>query len=535
MTLRRGEHPDELISAAVSGDLTDDEQARLDAHLATCDACRQTMAAWTEQRRLVAGLRGAPVPRDLAPRIRTGIESGAFAVPWWRRTGLLVGVGATVATAAAAVVAVAVIGNLLPNPPVASTGSPSVVPSQAGSPDATASQPTASVEPSLSPQPTMPAVADESPYALAWTGKPQSATLGVKANEDAELDFQSPGPPIGAALSPTGTHLAFRVERGQSGMTETYVTTPGQWRATSLGTSVDGVFGQDISWSPDGRFLAYTLTSQDIRSDVWIFDAASGIAQQLTNTGDAFAASWVPDSGGGDRLWISRAAETPVSFLVELPTGGPLPSASDPADLAQDTAQGVFLPLVAPDGTKMIFWRGTMSTGPDGLWSFARGGMPYLGRADQPGRGERPLFSTLTPVGGEAFSSARIAWAPDSDGFAVWAAAWTGVGQPEGFPDRGAIYFGHVSKSELITPDQALDAPDLSGALRVVDVTPAPESDVLAITVVTDPGSEGGTSLPTSELRLVHRAFGSDPDQVDTLDVGAGGWLGPGFYWPPLR
>ena len=54
--LRPGDHPDELISAAVSGDLTDQEQARLDAHLGTCERCRQTLADWTEQRRLVEWL-----------------------------------------------------------------------------------------------------------------------------------------------------------------------------------------------------------------------------------------------------------------------------------------------------------------------------------------------------------------------------------------------------------------------------------------------------------------------------------------------
>jgi anti-sigma factor RsiW len=125
MTMRRGnDHPDELISAAISGDLTDDEQVRLDAHLATCETCRQTMAAWTDQRRLVSELRQPPVPRDLGPRIRAGIESGAFAVPWWRRNGLLVGVGASLATVAAAVLAVVVISDLLPGPPVARVAPP---------------------------------------------------------------------------------------------------------------------------------------------------------------------------------------------------------------------------------------------------------------------------------------------------------------------------------------------------------------------------------------------------------------------------
>ena len=58
---------------------------------------------------------------------------------------------------------------------------------------------------------------------------------------------------------------------------------------------------------------------------------------------------------------------------------------------------------------------------------------------------------------------------------------------------------------------------------------------VLAITIVTDPGSEGGTALPTAELRLVTRAFGNEPDRVQTLNGSRGDWLGPGFYWPALH
>jgi hypothetical protein len=535
--LRPGEHPDELISAAVSGDLTDQEQERLDAHLARCETCRQTLAAWTEQRRLLHGMRGAPVPRDLAPRIRAGIESGAFAVPWWRRTGLLVGVGASLATVAAALVAVLVITDLLPNRQVASSHSPTATASVSLSPLPSAN-PSASesAQPSIPAEPTMPPVAAASPYALAWTGKPASARYSVVANQDSDLQLQASGPPVGAALSPPGTHLAFRVERGQSGMTDTFVTTPGSWKGTKLGTSVDGVFADQMTWSPDGRFLAYTLISPDnMRSDAWIFDASSGTNHQLTNTGDSFAASWAPASASDDQLWISRAGEQPVSYLVTLPSDASLPDPSDPADISHDTLDGIFMPLVAPDGQKLIFWRGTMSTGPDGLWSFARGGMPYLGSVATPGKNEKQLFSTLSAVGGEAFTSAKIAWAPDSDGFAVWAASWTGVGQPEGFPDGAAVYFGHVSKPELITPAQALDAADLSGALRVVDVTPAPGTDVLAITIVTDPGSEGGTALPTAELRLVTRAFGNEPDRVQTLNGSRGDWLGPGFYWPALH
>lgn len=529
MTLRRGEHPDELISAAISGDLTDDEQARLDAHLARCESCRQTMAAWAEQRRLLANLHRARVPRDLAPRIRAGIESGAFAVPWWRRTGLLVGIGATLATATAAVLAVVVFSNLRPGPEVASTGSavasaslePSVLPSETPP------------EPTPSPAPTFPATGTE-PYSLTWAGRPDAATYSVLADDRtvAELRLQPPGPPVDAALSHPGTHLAIRSEVGLSGQTKTYITTPDDWSSVELGASILSSFGNELTWSPDGRYLAYTLTSPDTgQTDVWIYDASSGEHQQLTNTGDAFAASWTPEFVSDYHLWISRAGEEPTSYLVALPGDGPLPDPFDPAATADDSVKGMFLPLVSPDGQRIIFWRGTMARTPDGDWYFVRGGMPYLGLAPAPGKDRGQLFPTLTVVGGEAFDSARIAWGADSDAFAVWNAQWSGIGQPEGFPDPEAIYLGHVSNGEGITPRQALDAADLEGALRVVDVDVG-DNDVLAITVATDPGSEGGQNLPKAELRVVRRGFGTDPDTVERLGGQDDDWIGPGFYWP---
>ena len=52
MTMNRHEPFEELISASLNGDLTEDERRRLDAHLDGCDQCRQTLAAFSDQRRM---------------------------------------------------------------------------------------------------------------------------------------------------------------------------------------------------------------------------------------------------------------------------------------------------------------------------------------------------------------------------------------------------------------------------------------------------------------------------------------------------
>ena len=41
MSMNRHEPFEELISASIHGDLTVDERARLDAHLDTCEQCRE--------------------------------------------------------------------------------------------------------------------------------------------------------------------------------------------------------------------------------------------------------------------------------------------------------------------------------------------------------------------------------------------------------------------------------------------------------------------------------------------------------------
>ena len=67
MTFDRDRHDEfeELISASLHGDITDEERRRLDAHLDRCATCRGTLAAFAEQRRIMAGLRHVAPPRDL--------------------------------------------------------------------------------------------------------------------------------------------------------------------------------------------------------------------------------------------------------------------------------------------------------------------------------------------------------------------------------------------------------------------------------------------------------------------------------------
>ena len=155
MSMNRHEPFEELISASLHGDLTADERTRLDAHLDTCAQCRETLAAFSDQRRIMAGLRHVAPPRDLNARVRTGIERGAATdLPWWRRPPLMIaGIGGGLAVVAGALLAIVLLNNSPTSPPVGRA-----TPSASTQPSAAPPSPT------LAPPSTVPT---EAPSAVA--------------------------------------------------------------------------------------------------------------------------------------------------------------------------------------------------------------------------------------------------------------------------------------------------------------------------------------------------------------------------------
>src|SRR5690606_964057 len=128
MSINRGGHEpfEELISASLHGDLTGEERRSLDAHLDGCERCRETLAAFSDQRRIVAGLRHLAPPRDLEARVRTGVEAAATAQPWWRRPpAIFAGVGGGLAVVAGALLALVILNG---SPDEAPVGQPSATP-----------------------------------------------------------------------------------------------------------------------------------------------------------------------------------------------------------------------------------------------------------------------------------------------------------------------------------------------------------------------------------------------------------------------
>jgi hypothetical protein len=532
----RGNHVDELISASLTGDLTDAERLELNAHLVRCETCRATLAAFTAERRILGGMPVAEPPRDLSARVRTGIESGRLAGSWWRRPGGLIAAGASLATMAAAVFAVVLFGKFNLSPAGNASNSPVASVSIEPGPSAVETSPATQ---GPTPVPALSLGQGELGY-LSLTGAPLGP-LRLSFVNDATgdtIDAGSPsGPPIAAALSPNGQWLAFITQKGESGANEVWVLNLAEGAVTHVGCSSAAPFTDRLTWSPDSRYLAFTLVGVDIGpdqgceaasngTDVWLFDSTTSKRSQFTTAGNAFAADFGPALESGDeQLWVGFAMETPQSALL------PVPGPSGPDRVTGEQAPGVFLPLFSPDGSRAIFWNGTMTKN-GGSWHFSLGGMPQMSgdfRSAGPASPwvGKPLFSDLTPVGGEAFASGNFAWGPESDQFAFWDGAWTGV--PEStdgtYPSQRDVYVGGVSSTDLLTKVSRTGL-DLAEGAWIVDV--AQSASDMAITIGLP---SAGIGDPPSAYVQIFRDEGGQPRIIG----GGGGveplpWSGPAVY-----
>jgi anti-sigma factor RsiW len=573
MTMNRHEPFEELISASLQGDLTADERLRLDAHLDGCDQCRQTLAAFSDQRRMLAGLRHVAPPRDLGARVRTGIEYAS--VPWWRKPAtIFTAVGGTLAAVAGALLALVVLNGTpsnpvgqaspTPNAPAPSASAPVSLPAEATPPPSTDATPgELTPQPEATHTPAQLAAAPEPDMVVAFdpatpAGEEQSLTVVDGSSEDVILEPSPPegptaatGEPVAAELSSDGTFLAMVSREGLSGMDQVLVTHVGEGvtasseasaeptptppaaigETTALGTSIAGSpFLEHLAWSSDSRWLAYTLADPNGGgTDAWVFDTSTNEFWQLTAVGDAYAASWVdvPESEV-PALWVSRAEGTVTSYLTAVMTddGEPV-ELVDPATDPLVVAEHVFQPLISPNGALAIYWDGVMTRQGD-EWVFSESGAPYLAEhrpfdeaAVSAFPEGRQLFSDLT-IDRDAFTSAAITWGTDGNAFAVWDTVWTGGNQgAQGtYPDAARVYFGHATDAGGLKEDHALDRDGLPADWSIVDVKVSPTGQDLVVMVAAPVAGELAT--PTAELWLVRRNTGDVADESDPLKQGEG-------------
>lgn len=589
MSMNRHEPFEELISASLHGELTPDERRRLDEHLDGCDQCLGTLADFADQRRMVAGLRHFAPPRDLGVRVRAGIEYAS--IPWWRRpTMIFTAVGGTLAAVTGALLALVVlngapsdrnVGQVSPTPfnEPGPSSAPVTLPQEATPPPSTDATPGAETPPpaEATPTPGQIAAPPEPDLVMAYQAPtPTSDVSSLTVVEGSTGDVvvaPSPAPdppdpsvaagePIAAELSPDGQWLAYISRIGDSGMNQLFATRVAEGspsddpdalpptdspievgQTVSLGESTAGSpFLERLAWSSNGAYLHYTLAEPGgAGTDVWRFDVVFGEPRQITDVGNAYAASWVPGSAGTSMFWISTAGETPMSYLHAIhdsagdPNNPTLGGSLDPAEGPMDVADNVFQPLLSPNGALAIYWEGGMAQ-VNGEWVFSVAGAPVLSEhrplddaAPSTFPNERQLFRDLT-IDRESFRSAAIAWGLDGDSYAVWDAEWTGLSQdPNGgtYPDATRIYFGHATDAGGLSWRHALDQGDVPEDWTVVDVKVSPTGHHLVVMVA---APRFGQEAPTASLLLVTRNTDSVPDEVQPLDAEEGEWFGPAVF-----
>jgi Putative zinc-finger len=536
------DHPDELLSASLSGDLSPDEERRLSEHLSGCAACRETLAAFREQRTLLHGLHGFEAPRDLRARVSAGIDAGRFSrASWWRRRSVLVGLGGSLATVAAGIVAVVLLGNLRPPQQVA-VASPTARPSAASEAPTLSASPLASLAASAAPTPIIEVQPGEWAAIVARGGTPDQPNRSwefrdLSSSQSIRVESAG-GVPISAELSPNGELLAYVTSLGETGAQEVRVLDLADGTTTHLGCSASWPFTDRLTWSTDGTLLAYTLAGVDLgsisdctvanqpigQSDAWVFNAFTGIHARLTTTGDAYAAAFRPynDLEGGAQLIVSHAAATPWSEELRAPP--PLDPGNGPR------VDDVFMPRLSADGRAAIFWRGTMDGGSDG-WSFVSGGMPYLSGvpADGPAAWAmspdgNPLFRDLQLTGpSDGFASGNVAWSADGRYVAVWNGQWIGTPQSADgtYPDGTAAYVGLAADG--LTSASRVEVGDATTYVEDVKFDGAGQA-VLVMVAATTPGI--GVA-PSATIYSVPLDGSGPPAPVEVATGSPTPWMGP--------
>ncbi len=198
-------------------------------------------------------------------------------------------------------------------------------------------------------------------------------------------------------FSPDGTRILF--SRRVRGTWELYLVPATGGPAVKFAASPLPVAATRANWSRQSKAIAFTGTSADGKSKVWLINPDGSSAHELEMTGlsdNVFYPSWYPD---GKQIAAMDAASYSIKRIDLLK--GIVTTMTDPARLYTG------MPSVSPDGKRIAF-AGQQNKGQpydqtqNSIWLFGESGEPRMveGKENQ-GRaptwspsGERLLFES---------------------------------------------------------------------------------------------------------------------------------------------
>jgi Tol biopolymer transport system component len=182
-----------------------------------------------------------------------------------------------------------------------------------------------------------------------------------------------------------------------------------------------GQFAESPAWSPDGRYIAYTLRSEDQEHGLWVVSATGGTPRQVTDHA-ARRPAW---SSNGDRIAFADLAESGGGLFMVDADGSDLRQVSLPPGISDD-------PAWSPDGRALVF-----------TFFAANGNRESIYVAGADGSSVGPLIEAGT-----------YSYAP----------SWSRDGKEIVFVQDGnvAIAANDGSRARLLTSGRSVDRPRLS-------------------------------------------------------------------------
>ncbi len=172
------------------------------------------------------------------------------------------------------------------------------------------------------------------------------------------------------ALSPDGKRLVYN-DGDTLFLTDAVA---GASRGTEL------VDGSGATWSPDGRWIAYTSWTESGSYDLYVLELASSRVTRLTNTPTTeYEPDWSPS---GDRIVFSGDSDEGWSVFTIRPDG---------SGRTQITDRDGFDPVWSPDGTLIAFVRSTQ------IWVARNDGSDAHQLTNEDGWTGSPAWQPLSP------------------------------------------------------------------------------------------------------------------------------------------